>query len=126
MPDHPGALLQLARRDLAARRPAAACEKLRRALVRARDDRLPLRDLFVALARSESANGDRTTARTVFGEALAATPDDPIVHGAFGSFLLDAGDAAGAEQQLRAGMQRAPDDALLQANLALALAALGR
>ncbi len=126
LPDHPGALLQLARQDLDGRRPAEARDKLRRGLARARLDHLPLRDLLVALARAEAAGGDRAAAVVAFDEALAVAPDDPLVRGAYGSYLLDVGDAAGAERQLRAGTQCAPDDPVLQANLALALAALGR
>lgn len=126
LPDHPGALLQLARHDLDGRRPAEARDKLRRGLARARVDHLPLRDLLIALARAEAAGGDRAAAVVAFDDALAVAPDDPLVRGAYGSHLLDVGDAAGAERQLRAGTQCAPDDPVLQANLALALAALGR
>lgn len=126
LPDHPGALLQLARHDLDGRRPAAARDKLRRGLARARADRLPLRDLLVALARAEAASGDPAAAVLALDEALAAAPDDPVVRGACGSHLLASGDAAGAERELRAAAQRAPDDAILAANLALALAAQSR
>jgi protein O-GlcNAc transferase len=123
LPEHPGALLRLGEMELAAGRHGAALERLTRALAAARAQALPAEQIWLALATTHFARGERegaraaiehvhgaakklkatgatAAARNLLERCVALEPDNAELHLTLGAVCLDDRDASGAKQQL--------------------------
>ena len=123
LPEHPGALLKLGLDDLAAGSIAIARERLGGALASAERQGLPTQEIWIALARTHLAAGEREAAHDAIGhahalarrlktagsvaaahaalrECVALSPDDPALRVTLGAVLLDANRGADARREL--------------------------
>lgn len=99
VPDHPGALLCIARQMRASSDLAGARPLLVRAIESARAHRMQTVELWVELARLEEAASQRAAARIAWQSALADTPSHvPALLGAGDAALRD-GEFAAADAQ---------------------------
>jgi len=110
LPEHPGALLKLALDDLATGSILSARQRLQRALVSAGQRSLPTQDIWIALARTHLAAGEREAATHAIGQAHALARR-----------LKAAGAGAAAHAVLRGCVALAPEDAALRVSLGAVL-----
>lgn len=80
---------------------------------------------FRAVAAFEDVSDDLRAARTAWDAAIPQWPDDPHPHLALGNLALKMGDHDEAITHFRRGLELRPGDAVLENNLAEALAAAG-
>lgn len=121
LPEHPGAMLMIARQELAAGGYESAGERLQRALAAARQQSLPVEEIYLALGRLHLARGDRGAAGAAIELALSAPAAEGAPLTRLGAVALDAGAFAVADQAFRAALARAPGDAAAAIGLAAAL-----
>jgi predicted O-linked N-acetylglucosamine transferase (SPINDLY family) len=126
VPEHPGALLGIARHARAAHDYAAARDALDRAIASAKAIVLPAEELWVERALVEFAAGDRAAARSACDEALRAQPAYFSALVCAGDLALADRDYAAAEARFRAALAKRDDGALPWSGLAQALAGLLR
>jgi tetratricopeptide (TPR) repeat protein len=90
----------------------------REALVGALDQELDFPDALIALADLTRTEGDLSSADLYLERALQIDPQRAEVHALRGIVLLELGDVGGAEDALRAALERDPDVALAAAGMA--------
>jgi predicted O-linked N-acetylglucosamine transferase (SPINDLY family) len=148
LPEHPGALLKIAVQELASGEPERARERLQRALASAQRQTLPTQEIWLALARADSAAGDSAAAATAIGEAHALgkklkasgaasaacallqdcvtlAPVDADLRVTLGAVLLDADRPADAQRELERAVALGAQGAELWDNLGIAHRLLG-
>jgi protein O-GlcNAc transferase len=148
LPEHPGALLRLAELELAAGRHAGALERLSRALAAARAQGLPAQEIWLALAATHLARGERKeasaaieqlhgmakrlkaagaaqAAQDLLERCVALVPDDPDLRLSLGAVCLDANRPAEAKQQLERAAALGAEGGAIWDNLGLAHRLLG-
>ncbi len=126
IPDHPGALLGIARQLRARRSFDDASDVLERALRSAAAMALPAEALQVELARVQWAAGRRAAARATCAAASLRWPQSASPLLAAGDFALADGDFVAAEARFREALARSPKPLAASIGLAQALAGLGR
>jgi tetratricopeptide (TPR) repeat protein len=102
VPEHPGALLRIAEQELAAGEIDAAHALLGRALLAAREQALPLHEIWLALGRAHLARGERGKAIAAVEQALTRPLQDDVVATRLGALARDAGGVEVAERCLPA------------------------
>jgi protein O-GlcNAc transferase len=143
LPEHPGALLRIAEQELAAGRHAGALERLTRALTAARAQALPVQDIWLALAATHVARGEREeadaaidqlhdvakrlkaagaaeAAQELLERCVALAPDEPDLRLSLGGVCLDANRPAEAKQQLERAVALGARGGAVWDNLGLA------
>jgi len=126
IPEHPGALLGIARHARAAHDYAAARDALDRAIASAKTMALPAEELWVERALVELAVGDRAAARNACAEALRAQPAFVPALVCAGDLALADRDYAVAEARFREALAKRDDRAAPWSGLAQSLAGLRR
>ncbi|MGH8712990.1 MAG: tetratricopeptide repeat protein, partial [Casimicrobiaceae bacterium] len=106
MPEHPGALLRIAEQELGAGDIDAARSRLDRALAAAREQSLPAHEIWLALARTHLARGERDAAAAAVEQALVPPPASAATAARLGQLALDAGSFTAAERCFRAAAER--------------------
>ena len=124
IPEHPGALLGIARQARAGRDYAAARDALDRAIASAKTMALPAEELWVERALVESAAGDRAAARNACAEALRVQPASVPALVCAGDLALADDDYSAAEARFRAALAQRDERAAPWSGLAQALAGL--
>lgn len=148
LPEHPGALLRIAEMELAAGRHAGALERLGKALVAARAQALPAQEIWLALAATHLARGERAeadaaieqlhgvakrlkatgaagAAHELLERCVALAPDDPDLRLSLGAVCLDSNRPAEAKQQLERAAALGAQGGAIWDNLGLAHRSLG-
>jgi protein O-GlcNAc transferase len=143
LPDHPGALLKIGLQELAVGQHAIALDMLRRALASAQRRKLPVQEIWPALARAHRALGDDAAAANAIAEAhalakrLKATgaagaardvleacigldPNDAELRLSLGAVLVDANRAADARRELKRAVSLGNNSAEVWDNLGIA------
>lgn len=106
VPGHPGALLRIAEQELAAGEIDTAHALLERALLVAREQELPLHEIWLTLGRAHLARGERDKAIAAVEQALTRPLQDAGVGTRLEALARDAGDVDAAERCLRAGREQ--------------------
>ncbi|MFI4888649.1 MAG: tetratricopeptide repeat protein [Burkholderiales bacterium] len=126
IPEHPGALLGMARQLRAQRDRMGARDLLVRAIASAQVMSLPRHELWVERGELEWDAHDLPASRSAFASALADAPQFvPALLGA-GNAALSAGDFPAAEGHFRAAHDAEPSRLAPQVGLAQALAGMRR
>ena len=148
LPEHPGALLRIARQELASARSAEALALLERALAAARARALPTQEIWEALAETRLARGEREQARSALEQlhgiartlkasgspdaahalldrCVALAPDDAALRLSLGAVYLDRQRPAEAREQLERAAALGASGGALWDNLGLAHRMLG-
>jgi protein O-GlcNAc transferase len=124
LPDHPGALLMIARQELDDGRADVAVDRLERALAAAQKQALPAQEIWLTLGSAHLARADKVKARDAVERAVALVPESAGVLARLGQLALDAGDPRLGERCFQ--IVRAIDPSSLHAIQALAFVALQR
>ncbi len=126
VPDHPGALLRIARHLRREGDMTAARATLERALVSADAMSLPSAEIWAALGELHRSAGAYDDARAAYERALATAPEFAAALMGLGAVALDRGDPREAERRFRAVVAALPASPYGWVNLALALIHQGR
>jgi tetratricopeptide (TPR) repeat protein len=126
LPDHPGALLKIALQEIGEGRADAACERLGRALMVARQQSLPTQEIRLALGCAHLARADRVKARDAAERAVNVAPESADILMKIGQLAPDSGHPSLGERCFRAAREREPRHAAAASGLAPALAAQHR